>query len=152
MQEKTWVLMTNVVRALILRGLEDGASEDPIELVSKAKSTHLREIFSDKAGRSFASDASGRRSAMEPGSDPVLCDMHDFAHEILATLDGHLRAGRLTRLAIFAAPKIFGILRQEMPASLGKIVILERGLNLMNLSGAELHDAVIGALRVECQS
>ncbi|PRX10049.1 host attachment protein [Martelella mediterranea] len=148
-RQKTWALVSNGVHARILRGLESGALEDPIELVSKAASTHLREILSDKAGRSFASDGSGRRSAMEPGSDPITRDMQDFAHETLSTLETHLRAGRLTRLAIFAAPKMLGVLRNEMSASLRAAVILERDLNLINLSETDLREAVIEALREE---
>lgn len=146
-RDKTWALVTNGVRARILRGLDDGGPADTIELVSKAQSTHLRDILSDKAGRSFASDASGRRSAMEPGSDPILHDMQDFARETLATLEGHLRAGHLTQLAIFAAPKMLGILRREMPAALGDIVLFERDLNLINLSEADLRDTVADMLR-----
>ena len=148
-QQKTWALVTNGVRARILRALEDDAGDEPIELISKASSTHLRDIMSDKAGRSFASDANGRRSAMEPGSDPILRDMEDFARETLATLDRHLRARHLTRLAIFATPKMLGILRQQMPAPLHDVVILEQDLNLINLRGADLRDAVIDALREE---
>lgn len=151
-KEKTWALVTNGTRARILRGLEADSPEHPLELISKAQSTHLRDLLSDKAGRSFASDASGRRSAMEPGSDPILRDMQDFGRETLATLDRHLRAGRLTRLAIFAAPKMLGILRREMPVSLGRIVVLERDLNLINLSETELREAVICALREERQT
>ncbi len=146
-RRKTWALVTNGVRARILRGLEDDDPAKTLELVSKAESPHLRDILSDRAGRSFASDASGRRSAMEPGSDPVMRDMQDFAQEALGTLEGHLRAGRMTRLAIFAAPKMLGILRREMPDSLGAAVILERDLNLINLPEAELRKAVIGELR-----
>ena len=148
-RHKTWALVTNGVRARILQGVEDSDGQEPIELVSQAPSTHLRDILSDKAGRSFASDASGRRSAMEPGSDPIQRDMEDFAQETLATLEGHLRAGHLTRLAIFAAPKMLGILRRQMPASLRDVLILERDLNLINLSQADLRSAVIGALREE---
>lgn len=148
-RHKTWALVTNGVRARILQGVEDSDGQEPIELVSQAPSTHLRDILSDKAGRSFASDASGRRSAMEPGSDPIQRDMEDFAQETLATLEGHLRAGHLTRLAIFAAPKMLGILRRQMPASLRDVLILERDLNLINLSQADLRSAVIGALQEE---
>lgn len=145
--QKTWALVTNGVRARILRALEDGDGEEPIELVSKASSTHLRDIMSDRAGRSFASDGGGRRSAMEPGTDPVLRDMEDFAHETLTSLEGHLRAGHLTRLAIFAAPKMLGILRRQMPASLRDVLILERDLNLINLPEAELRDTVVAEMR-----
>lgn len=146
---KTWALVTNGVRARILRDLEDGGSQAPIELVSKAKSTHLRELLSDKAGRSFASDASGRRSAMEPGSDLILRDMQDFAQETLSVLEDHFRKGHLTRLAIFAAPKMLGVLRGEIPASLNGAVILEHDLNLINLPEAELREAVIRAIKEE---
>jgi protein required for attachment to host cells len=86
---------------------------------------------------------------MEPGSDPILRDMEDFARETLATLERHLSAGHLTRLAIFAAPKMLGILRRQMPASLHDVLILERDLNLINLPGADLRDAVNSALREE---
>lgn len=146
-RQKTWALVTNGVHARILRDLENGDSEEPIELVSKSEGTHMREILSDKAGRSFASGAGGRRSAMEPGTDPILRDMQDFAHETLTVLEGHARAGHLSRLAIFAAPKMLGILRQRMPATLRRAVILERDLNLMNLPEADLRKTVVEALR-----
>jgi protein required for attachment to host cells len=149
MRYKTWALVSDAVRARILRDLEGGDSNDPIELVSKARSTHLREYLSDKAGRSFASGSGGRRSAMEPGSDPVLHDMQEFAQETLSVVDDHFRQGHLTRLAIFAAPKMLGILRREMPASLSSAVILESDLNLINLPETDLRDAVIRALGKE---
>jgi len=142
-----WALVTNGVRARILRGLEARDADAPVELVSKAEATHLRDHLTDRPGRSFASDESGRRSAMEPGSDPILRDMQDFARDTLGVLEEHLRAGRLSRLAIFAAPKMLGVLRDEMPAALREAVILERDLNLVNLSEAELRETVIGALK-----
>ena len=141
-RNKTWALVTNGVRARILRGIEDGDSKEPIEINSKADSTHLRDILSDKSGRSFSSGDSGRRSGMEPGSDPILRDMQDFAHEILSVLETHLRAGRVSRLAVFAAPKMLGILRREMPPSLRQTVILERSANLINLPEADLRNVV----------
>lgn len=149
MRHNTWALVSDGVLARILRDLEDGNSQDPIELVSKAKSTHLRDHLSDKAGRSFASGADGRRSAMEPGSDPVLRDMQDFAQDTFSVLEDHLRMGHLTRLAIFAGPKMLGVLRREMPASLKQVVFLERDLNLINLPEADLRQAVIQAIEKE---
>lgn len=146
---KTWALVTNGVRARILPGLEGGAAQEPIEIVSKSASPHLREIMSDRAGRSFASDASGRRSAMEPGSDPILRDMQDFAQETLDLLAARREAGEFSRLAIFAAPKMLGILRRQMPQALRAAVFLERDLNLINLSAAELRETVTKAMREE---
>jgi len=149
MRRKTWALVSDGVRARILRDLENGDSQHPIELVRKTNSTHLRDYLSDRAGRSFASGADGRRSAMEPGSDPVQRDMQDFAQETLSVLQGHFRKGHLTRLAIFAAPKMLGVLRREMPASLNSAVILERDLNLINLPETDLRETVIQALGKE---
>ncbi len=131
---KTWALVTSGVRAKIVRGLEKSAAEVPIEIVSKSASPNLGEIRSDRAGRSFAWDGNGRRPAMEPGSDPLLRDMQDFAGETLEMLEARHHAGEMTRLAIFAAPKMLGILRKQMPASLRAAVFLQRDLNLIGLS------------------
>lgn len=146
---KTWALVTNGVRARILRGLETRGAQDPIELVSKTRSTHLRDALSDKPGRSFASDGSGRRSAMAPGTDPIQRDMQDFARETLTLLEQHFRARDYALLAIFAAPKMLGILRQELPASLRDAVTLERATNLIGLPEAELRETVRGVLQAE---
>lgn len=148
-RDVTWALVSNGVRARILRGLDDGGSGDPIDLAGRADSTHPRDMPADKVGRSFASAGGGRRSAMEPGSDAAQRDMQDFARETLDLLDRHLRAGRLTRLAIFAAPKMLGILRAEMPDSVRKAVFLERDVNLLSLPEAELRETILEALATE---
>lgn len=146
---RLWALVTNGVRARILRGLENSDSEEPIELISNADSVHLRDILSDRAGRSFASTDSGRRSAMEPGSDPILRDMQDFAGETLALLDRHYRTGDFGRLAILAAPKMLGLLRRQMPSTLRGSVVFERPINLIQLPERELRETVLRLLKAE---
>lgn len=141
---KTWALVTNGVRARILRDLESGASAGSIELVTKSDSTHLRDILTDKSGRSFASDGSGRRSVMEPGSDPILRDMQDFANDTWDRLSRHWKAGDFRRLAIFASPKMLGILRQYRPAFLTDAIMFERASNLV---GMPEHDLRLEVLR-----
>lgn len=137
-EPRTWAIVTTGVRARILRGLERGDSHEFVELIRKAPATHLRRFLTDRAGRSFASDRSGRRSAMEPGSDPIRRDMQDFARELLGIAEEHHRAGDFEHLAIIAAPKMLGILRSEMPASLRDAVVLERAANLTGVPEAEL--------------
>ncbi len=150
-RSSTWALVTNGVRARLLRNLEDGNSDAPIELISKAHSTHLRDLLADRSGRSFASVGDGRRSAMEPGSDPIYRDMQDFARETLDTLERYRRLGKFDRLAIFAAPKMLGILRREMPATLAQTVFLERASNLIRLPESELRSAVRRMLKAQPQ-
>lgn len=139
---RTWALVMSGVRARILRGVEDADGEDQIELVSRAPSTHLRDIMADQAGRSFSSDGSGRRSAMEPGGDPVLRDMQDFAADTADLLEKHRRAGDFQRLAVFAEPRMLGILRHEFPATLWATVFLDLPINLVSLPERELRDRV----------
>lgn len=135
------------VRACILRGVQDGDGEDPIELVSRAPSIHLRDIMADKLGRSFSSGATGRRSAIEMGSDPILRDMQGFASGTAELLEKHRRAGDFIRLAVFAEPKMLGILRKESPATLWAAVFLDLSLNLIALSERGLRARVLDEIR-----
>lgn len=144
---ETWALVSNGVRARILRNLDDGGTDAPVELVRKTEATHLRDLLTDRPGRSFGSDASGRRSAMELGSDPILRDMQDFAREVTGLLDDAHRKGRFTRLALVAAPKMLGILRRALPPSLRDCVVLERPANLVWLPEAELRTTIRSMLR-----
>lgn len=148
-QNITWALVTNGVHARILRGLEKGDQEQSIEIANKSDTTHLGEMMSDKSGRSVFSGTGGRRSAVEPGSDPVHRNMQDFAQETLSVLETHLRAEHFNRLAVFAAPKMLGIIRHEMPSSLQKVVMLESDANLINLPDADLQDFVRNAIGKE---
>lgn len=146
-RSKTWALVMNGERARILRGLEDGDGEDPVELVSRARSAHLRDIMADKAGRSFSSGSTGRRSAVEMGSDPILRDMQDFASETADVLEKHRQAGDFARLAIFAESKMLGILRKECPATLWTTVFLDLPLNLIALSERDIRSRVLDEIR-----
>lgn len=138
----TWALISNGVRARILRQLENSDAVGAIELISKSRSTHLRESLSDRPGRSHVPGPGARRSAMEPGSDPIRRDMQDFASQTLSLLEQHLRARDFNRLAIFASPRMLGILREEMPPTLHPAVILERSANLIQMPGPELRRAI----------
>lgn len=146
---RTWALVADGVRARILRGLEDGAppSFPPTELISRSRSQHLRDVMSDKPGRTQSSDHSGRRSSLDYGTDPIKEDMRDFAREIVDRLDSHRRARDFARLAIFAAPDMLGTLRQEMSRALKSTVFFERSQNLMHLREDDLRDRVVKEIR-----
>lgn len=145
-RDATWALVTNGERALILRGIGDGGADEPIELLAAAGAGKPGDYWTDRAGRSFASGDEARRSAMEPGSDPVLRRMHDFARETLDALGKHHRDGGFTRLAVFAAPKMLGALRQEMPAALRAVLVAETDANLVHLPEADLRRAIREAI------
>jgi protein required for attachment to host cells len=146
---KIWALVINGMQARILRGLGNADTDDIIELTSKAQSAHLRDIMADQAGRSFSSYSGGRRSAMEPSSDPIRHDMQEFARETLQDLEKQHRAGHFAQLAIFSAPRMLGILREELPDALKSAVILESPSNFINMPEAELKEKVRGLVREE---
>jgi len=141
---RTWALVADGVRARILRALEGGMPppDPPTELVSRSRSQHLRDVMSDKPGRTWASDHGGRRSGLECGTDPIRRDMRDFARDLMDRLDSHRRAGDFDRLAIFAAPAMLGLLREEMPRGIRATVFLERSKNLVHFAEPDLRDLV----------
>ncbi|MEE4121373.1 MAG: host attachment protein [Paracoccaceae bacterium] len=147
-RQKTRTLLTDWLRARCLR-VPNGGGEGLIELASRSKAPHVRDHLFDRARRPFTSGARGRRRAVEPGSDPVLRDVPDVAHDACRGLDGHLLAGDLTRRAVFAASSLTRVLRGELPDPRAPIVCLERDANPVNLSEAEARDAVADDIRKE---
>jgi protein required for attachment to host cells len=140
---RTWALVLDAVRARILRDLGHRTAPAPGELVAAASARHLRAAVDDRPGRSQSSDHSGRRSAMEPATDPIRQDMQDFARETVALLETHRRAGDFDRLAVFADPRMLGILRAELPPALQAAIFLESPVNLVPLSEPALRDRVL---------
>lgn len=117
-RHRTWALVADAVHARILRNLEDGAAAPPQEILRKAEAPHLRRLLTDKSGRSLIAQLSRRGSALEQAADPVARDMQEFARDTLGLLGDHLHRGHLSRLAIFAAPRMLGALRRDMPGAL----------------------------------
>jgi protein required for attachment to host cells len=144
---KTWALVINGARCRILRGLATRGDDALAELVLRSESRNLRDIMSDKPGRSFASTGGGRRSAMEYASDPVAEDQRDFIRQVVALLESHRRAGEFDKLAVFAEHDMLGHLRQLMPQSLQDKVIREVPKNFLHLPAQDLAEAVARELR-----
>ena len=141
-RSKTWALVINGARCRILRGLAVDGDEVPAELVLRSESRHLRDIMSDKPGRSFASAGGERRSAMEYASDQIAEDRREFLRQVITLLESHRCAGDFDRLAIFAEHDMLGYLRQMLPRTLADLVILEEPKNLLHLSAKDLAEVV----------
>lgn len=146
-KKKTWALVMNSTVARILRGFRDGEFVPAPELVMKSPHHNLRDIMADKKGRSFASTGTGRRSAMEYGSDPLREDMKSFVRQAVDILESHYLAGDFTDLAIFADPTVLGIIRDEMSDRLRGHTVLEVHKNLLHLDERELAETVEAELR-----
>lgn len=143
---RTWALVMDGTRCRVLRGLATTKEDALTELVLRSEFRNLRDIMSDKPGRSFSSMGGGRRSAMEYSSDPITEDQREFIRQVIALLDSHRRAGEYDRLAVFAEHDILGHLRLMLPGTLHDMVICEVPKNLLQLSAADLRDAILQEL------
>jgi protein required for attachment to host cells len=143
----TWALAINSSRGRIVRGLAASEVDAAAELVLRSEARHLRDVMSDKLGRSFASRGGGRRSAMDYGSDPIAEDQREFIRQVIALLESHRRAGEFDKLAVFAEHDMLGHLRQLMPQALREMVVCEMPKNLLHLSEQELPKVISRELK-----
>jgi len=141
-KKKTWALAMNATHARIVRALERTGEGLPAELVLRSENRHLKDIMADKPGRSFTSMGGGRRSSMEYASDPIREDQREFVRQVVRVLETHRLAGDFDALAVFAAPAVLGLLRDEMPSRLAATIVEESPKNLMHLSDNDLAHAI----------
>jgi protein required for attachment to host cells len=136
--KRTWSLVMNATRARIVRGIHHRSGEAQTELVLKTEAHKLKDILSDRPGRSFSSGSAGRRSAMAYGSDPLEEDERNFVRQVLTLLDTHRRSEDFDALTVYAEPQTLGMIRNEIPAGLKGLVVKEVAKNLVHLSPHEL--------------
>jgi protein required for attachment to host cells len=139
---KTWALVIDGARCRVLRGLTTKGDDALAELVLRSEHRNLRDIMSDKPGRSFPSAGGGRRSALEYASDPVAEDQRNFIRQVIALLESHRRASDFDKLAVFAEHGMLGHLRQLLPQSLRDRVIREVPKNFLHLPAQELSEVI----------
>lgn len=131
---KLWALVLDSSHARILRGLGGGGEPPLPEIEFHAEAQKLKDIMSDKPGRSFSSTGEGRRSAIEYGSDPLRENDKVFLRKVIAELESHRDAEAFDRLAIFADPRMLGLLRTMLPPALHRLVTREMAINLAHVS------------------
>jgi protein required for attachment to host cells len=140
----TWILVADGARARIVRLVEPKAQiENQTEdLVFEIDHKQLREIMSDRPGRSFASEGA-RRSAMEYHSEPVQEQEARFATMLLGELERHHAAHEFDRLAIIAEPRMLGTIRQKLSPALRRTIVGEVAKDLTKSPRQELLSAIV---------
>lgn len=141
MNDVVWALVISSTQARIVRGIAKGATDVVPELALHTEHKDLREIMSDRPGRSFSSVGSGR-SAMAYASDPVKDAKRAFVDAAVALLHQHFVMGDFTQLAIFAGPEMLGLLRDGLPADLQQAVVKEMPKNLLHETPHDLRRIV----------
>ena len=129
----TWALVSDCVRARILRGLERGIGDPdpPTELVERPRGARIRAALA---------------GAPEEDDRPDE-DIAQFAGALAQFLDIHRIAADFARLAVFAEPRMLAALRDAAPEALWSTVVLEEPRNLVVLPETALRAAVLDALQ-----
>jgi protein required for attachment to host cells len=141
MKDMMWALVMSSTQARILQGVAKGAPADMPEIALHSDHKDLREIMSDKPGRSFSSMGPGR-SAMEYASDPIKDAKKAFAEQAVTLLQQHFSQHDFTHLAIFASPEMLGLLRDCLTPDLQHAVIFEQSKNLLHETPHDLRRIV----------
>jgi protein required for attachment to host cells len=110
--KKLWVLVSNASRAQVYECGSPVGSLTPVAAFSHdASRQHPRDLVADKPGR-----VHDRRGAARHGMEPVHTTRENEAEEFAHQLDDFLSAarlqGRYADLAVLAAPRFLGRLRE----------------------------------------
>ena len=137
-REKIWYVIMNSNRARILQHLPMDHEPAPEEIMLEAELRKLRDTLGDRPTRSYASAGGGRRSAVEPGTDPLREDMGHFLRDVFDLLERKRSAGKFEGLVLIGSPEIVGLWREMVPDALRDLVRREVTKNLVQLPGAAL--------------
>ncbi|MCE6951331.1 host attachment protein [Cereibacter sphaeroides] len=136
--DDVWVLVIDATRARILRGIGETGQPLMPELVLKAESRHLRDIMSDSGQR----DAKRGEPGKEEATDPLLEDERQFLRGVVAVLESHRMANEIHRLAVFGDLRSLAMLHAILPSTLGRLLLAEMPLDLVNVSPQDLPHVV----------
>lgn len=138
-------MVADGARARIVCSPAAGGKDEVNELVFETDHKSLREIMSDRPGRSFASHGT-RRSAMEYASEPEKEQEERFASLLLEELEHRLSAGEFDQLTIVAEPRMLGNLRHAISPALRRVVVAEFARDLTKTPTSDL-SAMLAKLR-----
>jgi protein required for attachment to host cells len=142
----TWILIADGAQARVLENTGPGKGLQQVKGLDWTMTPlQAQDIVTDRPGRSFSSNGSGR-SAMEPKTDPVEHRETEFVKSVAASLDTQLQAGAFDRLVIVAAPIALGDIRKAMTPAVKKAVVAELSKDLTNLPTAQLPQHLEGVL------
>ncbi|MCC7319363.1 MAG: host attachment protein [Rubellimicrobium sp.] len=140
--DRIWYLVMNSTRARIVHGLAAPRQQPAAETVIEAGGRSLRDTLDAPPTRSFSSGSPGRRSGVEPGTDPLREDALRFVRAVVRELEDRHEAGEFDALVVIAAPEILGHWRDEVDPPLRHAVRRELARNLVPVPAQDLAEAL----------
>lgn len=136
--QRIWYLVMNSNRARILRGLPAEHEVEDTELSLQSRHHHMRDHLQDRPTRSYSSASPGRRSGVEPGSDPVQEDTLRFMRDVRDFLSDEKKAQAFDALVVVAPPETLGMWRDVVVEPLQSAIRAEVARNLVRQPMHEL--------------
>ncbi|MGZ5619406.1 MAG: host attachment protein [Methylobacter sp.] len=133
----TWIVVADSTRARIFTTDTPSSSLEEIEDFSHSIGRlHDREITSGLPGKIKSSGAGGH--TFEQPTDPKKHEADVFAHRIARHLEDAHNANRFEQLLIIAGPAFLGLLRNQLPEQIKKLVRFELDKEITALSAADI--------------
>ncbi len=133
----TWILIADSTRARVFTADTPSSPLEEIEDFSHAVGRlHDREMTSDLPGK--IKSVGGGGHAFEQPTDPKKHEADNFARNVAQFLEDAHNANRFEQLLIVAAPSFLGLLRNNLPKQIKKLVHFELDKDLTILSAADI--------------
>jgi protein required for attachment to host cells len=133
----TWIVVADSTRARIFTTDTPSSSLEEIEDFSHSIGRlHDREITSGLPGKIKSSGAGGH--TFEQPTDPKKHEADVFAHRIARHLEDAHNENRFEQLLIVAGPAFLGLLRNQLPEQIKKLVRFELDKEITALSAADI--------------
>lgn len=138
--KKTWVVVAENSRARIfamdainlpLRELED--------LTNPEGRLQQRELVSDRPGRTFNSQGTGRHSKQAPLDKNRQFSM-EFARTLSQSIEDGRMQGKFDWLVLIAPPKFLGALRQQLDKKTHRLITKEIHKNIVREDEASIRE------------
>lgn len=125
----TWILVADNTRARIFTADTPSSPLEEIEDYSHSEGRlHDREITTDLPGKIKSVGAGGH--TFEQPTDPKKHEAENFAHSLVKHLEEAHNANKFEQLLIISEPSFLGMLRNQLPETIKKLVSFELDKNL----------------------
>lgn len=127
--KSTYILVADNVRARIFTAETPSSALEEIEAMAHTEGRlHDREMTSDLPGKVKGEGKMGH--ALEQETDPKKHEAENFAHRIGQYLEEAHNEKKFEQLLIIAEPSFLGLLRNQLPEQIKKLVCFELDKNI----------------------
>lgn len=135
--DTTWIIVADSSHARIFQTRDGGRTLEEIEdLANPLGRADNKQVATDGGGQYFGPE--GRGHTAPRVEEPVQHEVRQFARHLGHRLDTAAAQNRYQRLALVAAPRFLGLLRDSLDRQTRKLVCAESAKNIASFARHEL--------------